>query len=357
MNRSLSFTMPVCSLGSNGSGQLGLGHQDDTAVPALVHLPSESNQASVVSIRAGGNHTLLLTSTSEVYSTGNNTDGRCATPLSQTDTFFKSALPPMAHCAATWDASVFVSKEDGSVRVCGTGLKGELGLGSAVTNAIMPTLIPIFPPSETQIVDLAACMGHVVAVLSNGEVWGWGNGQQGQLGEPAQVVWEPRRIDVVPFHAVRAVCGKDFTAVFSSPDQGEVTIVGLKKRDRFNVKSNTPDNLRDWKDVQATWGSIYVLKSDGSLIAWGRDDHGQLPPQGLPQIDAIAAGSEHVLALTANKTVLTWGWGEHGNCGEPVDERKDVKRRWNELRSDHTATAIGGGCATSWIVTSDKQDA
>lgn len=346
--------MPIYSLGSNGCGQLGIGHEEDTAIPTLVNLPAELRHTAITSIRAGGNHTLLLTSTSRIYSTGDNSNGRCAIQSPQSTTFIKSHVSNIKLCAATWEASVFV-ENSGSILVCGTGLKGELGLGTSITTASSPSYISNFPPRDTEVVDLAACMGHVVAVLSNGEVWGWGNGQQDQLGEPAEVVWQPRQIKGLRFNAARVVCGKDFTAVFGSPDEGNVAIFGVKKRDRFGIKAGIPDDLHGRNDVQATWGGVYIIKYDGNLTAWGRDDHGQLPLQSLPKIKAISAGSEHVLALTADKTVLAWGWGEHGNCGQPVDEQKDVKGRWNALEFDGNPVAVGGGCATSWIVTTEKQ--
>ena len=345
--------MPIYSLGSNGSGQLGLAHNQDVSTPALLALPPELRQDLVASIRAGGNHTLIRTSSSSIYSTGNNIDGRCVSARLKSTSHVQSIASKASLCAATWEASFFVSQDYASVWSVGTGLKGELGLTASTTLTNSPTLIPHFPPSSTNIVHLAACMGHVVAVLSNGEVWGWGNGQQGQLGEPAEVVWQPRKVHGVNFNAVRAVCGKDFTAVFGEPGEGLVLVVGVRKRDRFGIRSCAPATLPNWQDVQATWGGVYVLKNDHSLFAWGRDDHGQLPPGELPQIDAFAAGSEHVLALTITGEVLAWGWGEHGNCGEPVDERKDVTGRWNKLEVPGVPISVGAGCATSWIITTD----
>jgi len=348
--------MSLYSLGSNGSGQLGLSHTTDISIPTLVKLPPKLRHANIIAAHAGGNHTLLQTSSAEIYAAGDNSNGKCASQLSgSTDFRACNLVGDTKLSAATWEASFFVSADDGLVRVCGTGLKGELGLSAENTTTSSPTSIPNFPPQGTNIVDLAACMGHVVVVLNNGEVWGWGNDQQGQLGDPAEVVWRPRKIQGLSFAAVRAVCAKDFTAVFGHPEQGTFAIFGLNKRDRFGVKVNLPGAIRGWKAVQATWGGVYVLMDDGKLTAWGRDDHGQLPPADLPKVEAIAAGSEHVLALTTDGRVLTWGWGEHGNCGDPVDDRKDVKGRWNELCADGEPIAVGAGCATSWIVTKKEQ--
>jgi protein ATS1 len=340
--------MPVYALGSNGSCQLGVGHDDDLSAPSLVAIANLD--ASIKSIKAGGNHTLILTKSGTVYATGENADGRCAisTEVTSISSFTPSTLHEMDFIAATWDASIYASAH--AVYVCGSGVKGELGLGQSVVKADSPQQIPDFPPTGTQIIDLAACMGHVVVVLSDGHVYGWGNGQHGQLGSSLGIVWTPRRLDDISFPVFRAVCGKDFTCVFGDSADGKLQLLGLAKRDRFNIKSNTPQTLPNWIDVQATWGGIYVLLSDNSLVAWGRNDHGQLPPADMPII-AMAAGSEHMLVLTTSGKVLAWGWGEHGNCGLPTDEQRDVKGRWNELDAGKNVQHIGAGCATSWIIT------
>jgi protein ATS1 len=193
-------------------------------------------------------------------------------------------------------------------------------------------------------------MAHVVVVLTNGEVWGWGKGRKGQLGEPAENVWRPRRIEDIGFFAVDVVCGKDFTCIFGSPSTGDISILGPNSNDRFGMKTNAPATVLGWKQVAASWGSIFVLSESGSVTAWGRNDHGQLPPAGLPPLKSIIAGSEHCLGLTEAAKVLAWGWGEHGNCGEPTDEKGDVKDGWNEIVLVQPASAIFAGCATSFVV-------
>ena len=90
----------------------------------------------------------------------------------------------------------------------------------------------------------------------------------------------------------------------------------------------------------------------GQLPAWGRNDHGQLPPAGLPSLDTICAGSEHMLAVDVNGQVLAWGWGEHGNCSTPVDERCDVNGRYNVLEVPKGKITVGAGCATSFVAIS-----
>jgi protein ATS1 len=362
------------ALGSNGSGQLGIGHKEDVSSPQPVLLPpaftsTTPTQPELRRIAAGGNHTLLLFSSGDLLWSGDHTTGACgrvvdedtAELIPQFRPVYLSTLPNgsrVKHVAATWAASVIVtSSEDGDTDMVysfGSGDKGELGLGQGMLRAPEPTQILGFPPSGTRVMDIAACMGHVVAVLSNGEAWGWGAGRKGQLGQPAAAaVYSPRRIGGVGFNVVRAVCGREFTCLFGPPETGEMVVLGS---DKWCVRSQAPQTVAGWKEIGAGWGSVFVLKEDGTLLSWGRDDHGQLARDDLGHVEHIAVGSEHALALTKTGDLIVWGWGEHGNCG-PTRNDNGEKGERNKIASTAQGvkiTAIGAGCATTWIAIEEQ---
>ena len=352
----------VYAIGSNGSGQLGIGHKEDVSVPKQV-IFSEEKIEPVTQIRAGGNHTLLLSS-GVLYCSGDASSGACGlisdSECSESQ-FHKVRLStedfisPVVFCAASWEASIIVQEdEDGratKVSSFGIGNKGELGQGELLFRSSKAQVIKDFPPKGLNIVDLAASVSHVVAVLSNGDVYGWGSGRKGQLGQPEGVIYVPRRITGLDFKAVRAVCGREFTYILGEHENGKHAVLGS---DKWSVKSAAPTTVQNWKDVGASWGSIFVLVKSGVLVSWGREDHGQLSPPGLPTLSQIAIGSEHAIGLTSDGNVLAWGWGEHGNCG-PGTINGDVKGKWNMIASsqylppESKIFTIGAGCATSWV--------
>lgn len=371
-------TPVVYALGSNGSGQLGIGHDQDVSIPRQVVFSAGSEPTTpIVRVAAGGNHTLLLTSDGQLFRAGDSSTGACGPALTGQDASAAgqqqhiaqsvnlpkaadgaaaAAAAPVRHIAATWEASVIVQADEQGrstvVSAFGVGMKGELGQGQFIVRTPSISRIKDFPPRDTEIVDLAACMGHVVAVLSNGDVYGWGNGRKGQLGTAVEgVADEPRRVEGVGFEVLRAVCGREFTCLFGSSESGEILVLGA---DKAGVRSAAPVTALGWKDVGASWGGVYILKQDGELVSWGRNDHGQLAPPELARLDRISIGSEHAVAITEDGDVLSWGWGEHGNCG-PKTENGDVKGRWNTIASKKyipsgsEIVGIGAGCATSWI--------
>jgi protein ATS1 len=353
----------IYAIGSNGSGQLGIGHKEDVSVPK----PALSDGISlnqVTQVRGGGNHTLLL-SAGALYCSGDLSNGACGitSDLTHPDSQFHkvhlglndSAANKTVLFAACWESSIIVLEDESGKATraysFGTGNKGELGLGEFIFKSGKAQLIKDFPPAGLEVVDLAASVSHVVAVLGNGEVYGWGSGRKGQLGVPEGIIYSPRKITGVNFKVVRAVCGREFTYLVGEPGEGHHIILGSNK---WNVRSSAPLAVAGWRDVGGSWGSIYVLQDDGKLLGWGRDDHGQLPAPGMRALSQIAVGSEHALGLTVDQEVLAWGWGEHGNCG-PKTTNGDVKERWNVIASakylppGSKISSIGAGCATSWV--------
>ena len=347
--------MTIFAFGSNGAGQLGIGHRDDVHVP-IKHIPPQeagAGMAAPVAVAAGGNHTLMLFSSGHVSITGSKQG-----MLGEQGNFMSQLL---AHniklCSATWDACILCTKQN-SIFTYGRGGKGELGRGPNTTEALIPSQsvdISSFLLNGASIVDLASSIQHTVLVLSNGQVIGWGNGRKGQLGEPAEVVWKPRKIQGIGFAVHRAVCGREFTYLVGAPGDGSHLILGS---DKWGVRSAAPRIIPFWKDIGASWSSIFILQGSGEMAAWGRNDHGQLPRREMPKITKMAIGSEHVVTLSVDGRVLAWGWGEHGNCGPTTDDHGDVKETVGTMvipgERVHSIMGVGAGCATSWIWSLDS---
>ncbi|KAJ5607958.1 hypothetical protein N7537_004577 [Penicillium hordei] len=440
--------MRLFAFGSNGSGQLGIGHEEDVSTPTqcLFEQPEPSQGSQITTIQntnlpdeseisitvAGGNHTLLLTTSGSIYAAGCNTDGRCG-PRRATKTpkepesdnngnilrFRRMILPdPVSgtevskfkHVSATWEGTIAVTSVPRSsshdvvhgldpdtedrVFVLGSSPKGELGLGQNTLAPVPGTCIPSFPPTGLRITALASGMSHSAVVLSNGDVYGWGGARKGQLGEEnrgARIAYSPVRI-CVPFFAEAVACGREFTVVSG---RGRFVVLG-DGGNRWGILG-IPESLSLQRDEQeeecggrrgaicysytgiaASWHGIYIhaaprlgqvgpstsdaqtdIDSDlvgGSIVAWGRNDRGQLPPPDLPTPTKLAVGSEHAIALLGDGRVAAFGWGEHGNCGPDTDSQGNVSGTYNVISLseavgvDGRVLGVGAGCATSWII-------
>ncbi|BDD58210.1 hypothetical protein MAP00_003507 [Monascus purpureus] len=280
--------MPLYAFGSNGSGQLGIGHVEDTSIPMrclFEELAEGENNSGcendIIQIATGGNHTLLRFRNGEVYAAGFNGDGRCGGTIMGnanadadqlilqfrkvfiveeidmgTDTDAtegnkkkgkeKRVWDRFALVSATWEGSFLVSSSSTTIFAFGSGSKGELGLGPSIQSCRSAVRVPDFPPpssSESEgrtattttatasIIAIASSMSHTVVVLDNGDVYGWGTSRKGQLGmslAERKVVWSPTKIGEIPpfFRASDVTCGREFTVVCGDKGKGEFVILG-----------------------------------------------------------------------------------------------------------------------------------
>ncbi|RAK71924.1 RCC1 domain-containing protein [Aspergillus fijiensis CBS 313.89] len=417
--------MPLFAFGSNGSGQLGLGHEEDVSLPVRCVFEVAEDAApgdegtpkggDVVRIVAGGNHTLVADRGGRVFAAGWNGDGRCGVSSKEHGGQGEGEMAmrfrrvvvvvgdfgggagdaggggggqvydTFTGVAASWEGTVLVAsglekEEEGQesrdrVFVLGSGLKGELGLGKGCLRASAGGVaIPDFPPPGVRVRAVASGMAHTVVVLSDGSVWGWGAARKGQLGEaniPDKVVWSPRRIEGwegLGFPATGAACGREFTVIMGDPARGEFAVLGAVD-DKWGIRSGVSASqvkekaLRagGYRAIEVSWHGVYVHLNNGEVVAWGRNDRGQIPSStstgdlGHGQVVRdLAVGSEHLLARLDERTVVACGWGEHGNCGPDTDAQGNVKGGWKRISlpdGESDIVGVGAGCATSWIIT------
>lgn len=359
----------VLALGSNGAGQLGIGHFDDTSIPQPCLIPeldrrthNGGRKVSFMKMVAGGNHTLLLTSLGEVFAAGAVEDGRCG-PLIEGGNdgrFHQIDLASLCgendsfritDVAATWEASFYVLNHK-QVFACGNGGRGELGIGlDRQRSTTFSLVLDLKNEKSGEIVEIAGSMNHAVVLTSSGEVYGWGSCRKGQLGEKMKdqkVCWEPQQIEL-PFKPKRLLVGRDLTCFVD--DMGTHLVIG----DGKYLQTLHFDHHAPLEFISSGWSNIYILDK-GHVDGFGRNDRGQLPSKETPPVRLLATGSEHCIASTADDRVIAWGWGEHGNCGTPVDDRKSVADRWNvipvNLTEHENVINLAAGCATSFVIIS-----
>ena len=463
----------LLACGSNGLFQLGTGDDLDRDVLVPILIP---NLPRPVQIACGGNHTLILTETNEVYAAGDNTYGQCGkkmegkeiedreeeenetnqketenyeggytTNASATTTDDKksgkssvetsltngsscSYFPTFTRVPGKWQAiscgwefSVLVSMT-GEVFTCGHGPKGELGLGSK-------TVSDLCSVGVTNAVSVKSALGHTIVKLEDGQFVGWGACRKGQLGtpdlkpngKPVTGITVPRVLrfegrDGLSEYAV----GREFTILYSpttykiygrNPEEkqkeNEKKVQESDKNDERENKNDERENKNDEREnenderenkngerenenderenendernekskgneellsydnrkiqnltascniaeICTMWSSAHFVRGN-TVTSVGNNSHGQHFPGNLKDGDILCTGSEHGLVLSQN-VVGTWGWGEHGNCGQqtrapPDNVVYDYINVLYEMRDE--VVLIAAGCATSWVV-------
>jgi alpha-tubulin suppressor-like RCC1 family protein len=185
---------------------------------------------------------------------------------------------------------------------------GQLGNGTTFNS---DTPVPI--SGLTGVTDLAGGERHSLALLSNGTVMTWGENGWGQLGDGTHTGPES-------CHAAYAGASGYTVACSTTP----IPVSGLS-----GVVA-----------IAAAAHDSYALLSDGTVMAWGDNESGQLgdgssgpehcyketeptqcsttpvPVGGLSEVTAIAAGENYALALLADGTVMAWGSDGYGELGD-----------------------------------------
>lgn len=224
----------------------------------------------------------------------------------------------------------------GQVYAWGEGEQGEMGDG-AFKSHLRPVRVRL--PKGVKVTSARGGYQFAVALTTTGKVLTWGNGTSGQLGNGHKVsraapVWVklPRGVRITAVSA----CGECAVALTSTGrvlawGDGEFGQLGDGKK----VSTDTPVWVKLPRHTQVTAiaaGADHLLAvtSAGGLLAWGNDGSGELGigakgirltavrvrlPRGVKVVSA-SAGLLHSLALTTTGRVLAWGGNGDGQLGD-----------------------------------------
>ncbi|KAI8818407.1 regulator of chromosome condensation 1/beta-lactamase-inhibitor protein II [Fimicolochytrium jonesii] len=345
-------TMPLLACGSNAHGQLGINSTTDVHTPTQceIALPAFTHP---ISISGGANHTIIITSSRELFAAGHNESGQLGLDGGDRHVFTpipwsrdERGVPVLAACG--WDHTVVLNAE-GRVWGFGNNVYGQLGLGPDVAKTHEAVEIPL-PEGSGEIVRIACGMRFTVFLDEAGKVYACGANKAGELlplraEAELDVVFNVRPLVLPPCRDV--ACGQ-YHVVFAEEDRGILSqgrnrhgqlgpADGLLSGDSAEEGSTSrrrssrfcrfdEDRAKDCSELFSGWNFSGYVSQSKRLILWGRNNFGQLgigtiddnqPPTQSPIEDVmqIACGAEHTVALTANGQCFIWGWNEHGNCG------------------------------------------
>ncbi|MFI5429244.1 RCC1 domain-containing protein [Aeromicrobium sp. UC242_57] len=200
--------------------------------------PLASTEVAFTQVSAGATHGVAVGRDGKAYSWGYNIQGRLG------DGTGESRLSPVAVDAADLkldQVSAALSHSlalttDGTVYAWGAGSQGKLGDG-AVVDRLSPVRVQI--PDTEQVVSVDAGKYHSLALTDDGDIYAWGAGSQGQLGNNAKVdVSVPvktQRPDGVAFVQVSA--GEQNSSAIG--DNGVVYSWGYNNRGQLGTGSTT----------------------------------------------------------------------------------------------------------------------
>ena len=314
----------VWSFGKNSVGQLGVGDMTDRRSPAQV--PGVSG---VIAVAAGASHSLALTTTGELYSWGRNVDGQIG-DASNTDRSSPQllTLSNVVAIAAGRNHSLALTGA-GDLYAWGANDLGQLGTGDT-TDRNTPVLV------LSDVSALGAGENHSLAVKPDGSVWGFGKNSGGQLGNNAATSGATSSpVQMMGIANAVAASGGSVHSIILLAD-------GTVKATGWNVDRQLGDGtsatqrltpvavagLTNIERVAVGWFHNVALDDAGRLWTWGDGSKGAVgtgnqtdvnPPALLASpttVLHVGAGWAHSIAIDANGVVSTWGSNDAGELGD-----------------------------------------
>jgi len=263
------------------------------------------------------------------------------------------------------DHSLIISQA-GDLYTCGTNENNKLG------NPTIPELGKITELTRVQfpvrVIAAAAGPRHTVVIDEFGRLWGWGRNDYGQLG----LGREPRALipTLIPFDSTirfqAVVAGEEYTLALD--ENGEVWGFGANENGQLGIGSEDRSDeivkipgLVNVISICAGYRHSIALDSFGNVWSWGYNADGQLglghqttrsTPTKIPNlydIIQISSGCFHNLALDVHGFVWSFGYNGKGQLGFAMPELTTSPSSCTatkmESLKDIASVSCGGNCS------------
>lgn len=186
----LSTSGELYAWGSNANGRLGDGTATSRSTPVALSAGAIPAGTTFTGVAAGGSHSLALSSSGKLYAWGYNAygqlgDGTTTTRLAPV-AVSAGAIPAgttFAQVAAGARGSVALSST-GKLYAWGYNWEGQVGNGTTIADQPEPVAVSAGAiPAGTTITQVAAGGYYNIALGSNGKLYAWGYGGDGELGD------------------------------------------------------------------------------------------------------------------------------------------------------------------------------
>lgn len=361
----------VYTCGYNYYGELGKGSAGDSHIPVKVVKGLYSGSLSlgdnpgnpIIAISAGKYTSIALAQDGTVFTWGRNSEGQLGnnskvnidSPVkvskgaySGTTYLGDNPTNKIIHVSTGEDCSIALAS-DGIVYTWGKGGDGQLGNGTTTSNLTPIKVIKGEYPGTTylgddpnnKIISVSAGYGYSLAIDENGFVYTWGNNSYGQLGNNSTVA-------------------SNIPVKVNKGDYQGTAYLGDDPNNKI-IKAIAGD------------GHCIAVAQDGIVYTWGNNSKGQLGNESnvnslIPvkvrmgeyagtaflgdnssnKITDVAIGNSHSLAIDQQGKVYAWGLNSEGQLGNNTKDNKNVPIK--TLKGTYSGNTFLGDNADNKII-------
>jgi alpha-tubulin suppressor-like RCC1 family protein len=318
------------------NGVLGIDSTIDKSIPVTTF----SGGTNWKQVACGDNHVNAIKTDGTLWTWGDNTigsggqlginsTGDRSTPVTTFagGTNWKQVSTGSYHTAAI--------KTDGTLWTWGWGNRGQLG-NNATTNRSTP--VTTFA-GGTNWKQVACAYGYTAAIKTDGTLWTWGRGYNGQLGIGDTINRStPVTIFAGGTNWKQVDCGYSHAAAIKT--DGTLWTWGENSSGQLGNNIGAPLSFNDslvpittfaggtnWKQVSCGGAHTAAIKTDGTLWTWGRGytlGNNQFINRSTPVTTfsggtnwkQVSCGDSHVAAIKTDGTLWTWGDNLSGQLGD-----------------------------------------
>lgn len=279
----------VMALGANWTGQAGSGRDvEDEPVPVQVMVGENTPLGNVTKISAGLNHVLALKADKTVWVWGGEEYGYAlgipGKSVSYYATPVKAAgggdLCDIVDIVAGRDFNMAISA-DGKLYTWGRDHFGQLANGTGENNENEATVVAGIQPKKVYAGSLGQ---HAFYTTVTGAVYGWGQNANGQV-EPGgdDSFSKPVELDLsaIGTQEVKDIrAGYNHTLILT--EDGQVFGMGSSELGQLTEAFGStlfrldPGLLNDIQSIEAGYKTSYAITGDGTVYAFGLNDNLQL---------------------------------------------------------------------------------
>ena len=329
--------------GYNGSGRLGFGDDGGS-----VKFPKEIIlHENIKEIICGGYHTMMLTLSGKIYSSGENQYGQLGLGHNL-DTNYPQEItlrnPVLIYCGAD---HTIVTTHDKQIYGWGSNSHGQLGLGHD-SDCHSPQKIDLY--DERDIISIKCGCDHTVVLVKSkfnrsNKCYVWGTNTNGALGIGNFHHHKNTPQELNLLNVVLISCGNNYTmALTKNPnkiyawgrnDYGQLGLGDTTDRNSPTELSLSNLNLK-FIAINCGFYHVIALTHVGKLFIWGNNNQGQIglincinycTPQELifsEPIISISCGVGHNIVITSHNKIFVWGDNFFGQLGIGHDQRNKL---------------------------------
>lgn len=310
--------------------------------PQSVPLKCSIELENIQKLEGGGGHLMILDKNGRLFACGWNGKGQLGLCTTE-DSFEIKPLPntdsPIVDIACGWDSTAAIDQK-GNLYVWGSNTFDQLGYSAQFIDSVFTFPMILNLPCNEKARQVCFGLRYMCILCESQNVYIVG---RWRFLDTCKVIMH----NDTKFHLLQMASnlkvehissGSNHIVCACTDGSSSLVLIGFGDNKFLQCTEQRLNDIDEIRCLRSGWAHNGILYSNGAVHLWGRNTYGQLASskgdksdnlvelKGIQgKIEQFHLGSEHGLAIAKNNDVsscFTWGWNEHGNCGNGNEQNQ-----------------------------------